>query len=122
MQAIGARQGIPYRFLEQIFRDLRRAGLVSGKRGPGGGYLLTRRPEEINLREVVEAIEGPLASLHDEDLASWSASEHRPDFLWRDLSARVAGLLGEIAVSDLCRESVRRSIHRDLPVGLDYQI
>jgi Rrf2 family iron-sulfur cluster assembly transcriptional regulator len=122
VQAIGERQGIPFRFLEQIFQDLRRAGLVVGKRGPGGGYVLTRRPEEMSLREVVEAIEGPLSSANDEDALSWRESVHRPDFLWADLSKRMAGVLDEIAVSDLCREAIRQSVQRDLPVGLDYQI
>ena len=37
VKEIGARQGIPHRFLEQIFQDLRRGELVAGKRGPGGG-------------------------------------------------------------------------------------
>jgi Rrf2 family protein len=122
VQAIGERQGIPFRFLEQIFQDLRRADLVVGKRGPGGGYVLSRRPEEMSLREVVEAIEGPLSSSSDADAASWRESAHRPDFLWGDLSNRMASVLGEIAVSDLCREAVRRSVQRDLPGGLDYQI
>lgn len=122
VQAIGERQGIPYRFLEQIFQDLRRAGLVKGKRGPGGGYVLTRRPEEMSLREVLEAVEGPLASLNDADAESWRESRHRPDFMWRDLSGRMARVLGELAVSDLCREAVRQSVPRDLPDGLDYQI
>lgn len=119
---IGERQGIPHRFLEQIFQDLRRAGIVSGKRGPGGGYVLTRRPEEITLRDVVEAVEGPIARADEEDSEAWAASDHRPDFLWGDLSERMAGVLGSILVSDLCREAVRRSLARVLPEALDYQI
>ena len=122
VQSIGERQGIPFRFLEQIFQDLRKAGLVRGKRGPGGGYVLTRRPEDISLREIVEAIEGPLATAEDAGTHSWSESTHRPDFLWGDLSSRMAEVLGEITVSDLCREAVRRSVQRDLPDGMDYQI
>ena len=38
VRVIGERQGIPTRYLEQIFQKLRRAGLVTSKRGPGGGY------------------------------------------------------------------------------------
>ncbi len=124
VQTIGERHRIPYRFLEQIFQRLRRAGLVSGKRGPGGGYVLTRRPEEINLCEVLEAIEGPLrkgplAVEGDED---WPATAHRPDFLWDSIAERTARMLSEIAIADICREAARRSIERELPTGLDYQI
>ena len=122
VQTIGERQRIPRRFLEQIFQRLRKAELVEGKRGPGGGYVLTRAPEKISLRDVVEAIEGPLGHRSPEASNGWTASDHRPDFLWNDLSERMAGMLSEIAVSDLCREAARRSVVRDLPVGLDYQI
>jgi Rrf2 family protein len=124
VQTIGARHRIPHRFLEQLFQRLRRAGLVSGKRGPGGGYVLTRRPEEINLCEIVEAIEGPLRegptdANGEED---WPTSTHRPDFLWDSIAQRTARMLSEIAVADICREAARRSIERELPSGLDYQI
>ena len=118
--AIGERQAIPFRFLEQIFQDLRRAGLVQGKRGPGGGYVLSRPAQEISLRQVVEAIEGPLAARGE--VEAWAPSSHRPDFLWADLSDRMAGVLAGIALSDLCREAARRSIDRELPEDMDFQI
>lgn len=122
VQTIGERQRIPHRFLEQIFQRLRRAELVSGKRGPGGGYVLTRSPEKISLREIIEAIEGPITLALPEDPEGWPDSNQRPDFLWADLSSQMAELLSGIAVSDLCREAARRSILRKLPDGLDYQI
>jgi len=122
IQRIGERQGIPYRYLEQIFGRLRRAGLVSGKRGPGGGYVLSRPAEEISLRDVIEAVEGPLAGAREAEDEDWPDSRHRPDFLWLETAERVAGLLGRIAVADVCREAVRRSVARDRPDGLDYQI
>lgn len=122
VQTIGLRHRIPHRFLEQIFQRLRKAGLVSGKRGPGGGYVLTRRPEEINLREVLEAIEGPLGGGPSPEEDGWPASGHRPDFLWDDIAQRTAGMLADIAVADICREAARRSVERELPRGLDYQI
>ena len=122
VQTIGERQRIPHRFLEQIFQRLRKAELVAGKRGPGGGYVLTRAPERISLREIVEAIEGPFVPADSEDANGWPDSGHRPDFLWDDLSERMAAMLSEIAISDVCREAVRRSVLRELPDGLDYQI
>ncbi|MBW2500535.1 MAG: Rrf2 family transcriptional regulator [Deltaproteobacteria bacterium] len=122
VRAIGERQQIPYRFLEQIFQSLRRADLVRGKRGPGGGYVLTRPPEEISLREVVEAVEGPLGELALRDLEEAGGAPHRPDFLWRGLAERIAQGLGEVALSEVCREAVRQGVARDLPGGFDYQI
>src|SRR5690349_18521207 len=44
---VAARQRIPLRFLEQIFQLLKRGGLVESKRGPRGGFLLSREPDEV---------------------------------------------------------------------------
>ena len=116
-------------FLEQIFQRLRKAGLVTGKRGPGGGFVLTRPPSQISLREVVEAVDGPIVGEAPPDsmpagggVGRARPSLHRPDFLWDELAARMAGVLGEIRVADVCREAVRRSVVRDLPSRFDYEI
>jgi Rrf2 family protein len=122
VQTIGERQRIPHRFLEQIFQRLRKADLVAGRRGPGGGYVLTRSPEKISLREVIEAIEGPFVLANSVNVEDWPESSHRPDFLWADLRERMGEMLSGITISDVCREAARRSIVRRLPDGLDYQI
>jgi Rrf2 family protein len=57
---IAANQDIPEKYLPTIMRTLARAGLVRTLRGNQGGVLLARRPDEINLREVIEAIEEPI--------------------------------------------------------------
>ena len=58
---IAERTGLPQPYLEQILLALKGAGLVRSKRGVGGGYLLARPPEEINLAEIVRAVDGPIA-------------------------------------------------------------
>ncbi|MEZ4279273.1 MAG: Rrf2 family transcriptional regulator [Myxococcota bacterium] len=130
VRRIGERQRIPHRFLEQIFQRLRKAGLVTGKRGPGGGFVLTRPPGEIRLREVVEAVDGPIVGTPppDREVAGAAgapdpaAGAHRPDFLWDELAERMAGVLDEIRIADVCREAVRRSVVRDLESRFDYEI
>lgn len=130
VRRIGERQHIPHRFLEQIFQRLRRAGLVTGKRGPGGGFVLARPPGEIRLREIVEAVDGPIVGSpppeRDRDgsggTPGQAALAYRPDFLWDELAARMAGALDEIRVADVCREAVRRSVVRDLESRFDYEI
>jgi len=57
---IATREGIPEKYLPTIMRTLARAGLVRTMRGNQGGVLLARHPDEINLREVIEAIEEPI--------------------------------------------------------------
>jgi len=114
IRVISERQAIPGRYLEQIFQRLRRAGLVVSKRGPGGGYTLARAAAEITLREVVEAVEGKLEDAAEMEPPSAGPSL-RPDFLWRDLAARMGEVLDQTSVGELCREAVRADVSRAHP-------
>ncbi len=58
---IADRTGLPQPYLEQILLALKGAGLVRSKRGVGGGYVLARPPGEINLAEIIRAVDGPIA-------------------------------------------------------------
>lgn len=57
---IAEKQNLPATYLEQLMLALRKAKLVLATRGAHGGYVLTRSPQDINLAEIVEALEGPL--------------------------------------------------------------
>ena len=141
LRVIGERQDIPARYLEQIFQRLRRAGLVQGKRGPGGGYTLSRGTAEISLRDVVEAVEGPIeagrprtsrrgaavpegegGAALGSDHAGVSAAVGTPEFLWPMLAERIALVLEETTIEDLCQESARRGVRRASAEFLTYQI
>lgn len=116
VREVSARQGIPLRYLEQLFRRLRQAGLVASKRGPGGGYKLTRPPEKISIREIVEAVEGPLSEMAARlPTPGQRAPAHRPDFFWQDLAQRFAATLDQIMLAQLCREAARRNLPRVSP-------
>ncbi len=54
-------QRIPKKFLESILLDLKRFGLLQSKKGKGGGYFLSRPPEQVTVGQVVRALGGPLA-------------------------------------------------------------
>ena len=58
---LAEREQIPKKFLEAILLDLKRHGLVHSKKGKGGGYLLSRRPAEITIGQVIRVLDGPLA-------------------------------------------------------------
>ncbi|MHB9130852.1 MAG: RrF2 family transcriptional regulator [Armatimonadota bacterium] len=60
LKDIAERRNLPMTYLEQLMVPLRKSGLVSATRGVGGGYLLSRNPEDIALSEVIMALEGPL--------------------------------------------------------------
>jgi Rrf2 family protein len=73
-KAIARRQAIPVRFLEQVLNAMKRAGIVESIRGVYGGYMLTKRPEELSLAEIVEALDGPLTPTRPRRAASSLAS------------------------------------------------
>jgi Rrf2 family cysteine metabolism transcriptional repressor len=60
---IAERQHIPVEFLEQILLSLKRAGLLTSRRGIRGGYALIKSPEEITLGQVIRILDGPLAPI-----------------------------------------------------------
>ena len=61
IQELSERENIPVKFLEQILLALRHAGLLTSKRGVGGGYTLHRAADEITVAEIIRIFDGPLA-------------------------------------------------------------
>jgi Rrf2 family protein len=61
LRELGERQHISKRYLEHLIRPLQAAGLVRSSRGAVGGYELARDPAEVNLRRVIEILEGPIS-------------------------------------------------------------
>jgi Rrf2 family protein len=58
---IAATQQVPRKYLELILLDLKKAGMVTSRRGPGGGYVLARKPADISFAEVIRLMDGPIA-------------------------------------------------------------
>ena len=58
---IAEQENIPKKFLELILRELKQHGILDSRKGRGGGYLLRRRPEDINLATIMRIVDGPLA-------------------------------------------------------------
>lgn len=117
---IAERQSIPPRFLEQIFQDLKRAGIVGSKRGPQGGYLLARPASEIPLGEVVQIIEGPVALGEAQAKPTGSKKSEGPaadgqrvtDAIFEELSAKIATCLDSVTIGDVCAKADALSIRR----------
>ena len=124
IRVIGERQGIPTRYLEQIFQRLRRAGLITAKRGPGGGYVLAQEAAAVSLADIIEAVEGPIGG---RPRTARSAEPTRdtpngPDFLWPLLASRFRDVLASVTLADLCRTAAREGIPRLNLAPQDYQI
>lgn len=72
IKELAERRGIPEQFLEQLFSTLRRAGLLTSHRGMKGGYTLARSAEEIDVLEVVQALDGRIGQEADEAGGIWA--------------------------------------------------
>jgi len=62
-ERIADAQGIPIKFLETILLELKHAGIVRSQRGPDGGYALAQPAGQINLADIIRAVDGPLANV-----------------------------------------------------------
>jgi Rrf2 family protein len=122
---IAERQGIPARFLEQIFQDLRRAGLVSSKRGPRGGYQLVRPAREISVGDILRAVEGPigLCAQEEEPVENGEAASIAvTEGMFRELSARVEACFNQVTLEDLSERAQEQGLRRNSPGGYVYVI
>lgn len=112
---IARRQEVPLRYLEQIFQELRRANLVDAKRGPKGGYFLSRPPEQITLGDVIRAVQGPIELTTGDDEPSAGAaraSKRVPADIWRELAQKISDVFDSVTIRDLCQRGEALGIHR----------
>ena len=63
ISSISLEENIPRKFLEAILLDLKNAGILASKKGKGGGYYLLKKPEDVNLADVMRLFDGPIALL-----------------------------------------------------------
>ncbi len=102
VRQIAKRQNIPQRFLEQIFAKLRQAEIVSGKRGPRGGYSLSKPASEIKLEAVMQALRPRLQE---------NTREHTPalvnliDSVWTEIDDSFQTKLRQISLESLCEKA-----------------
>jgi Rrf2 family protein len=100
-ERIAQAQSIPIKFLENIMVDLRHGGLVRSQRGAEGGYWLARPAAEINLAEVIRAVDGPLASVRgtrSEELAYDGSAAPLRD-VWIAVRASLRGVLESVTLA-----------------------
>lgn len=107
---IAERQDISLPYLEQLFVRLRRAGMVTSVRGPGGGYRLARPASEIRVAEVLEAVDETVSALHVGAGAtgghSGSLAQSLSNRLWQSLSAHVYVFLHNTTLADVAKNQL----------------
>lgn len=109
LAALAQSEGISLSYLEQLFGELRRAGLVTAARGASGGYSLSRPPREIRVGDVVRPLESvALTNCSDADsgpeCCKRSLDCATRDF-WQSVNARLADALDGTTLADLAAAS-----------------
>lgn len=116
LKVIAQRQDISEKYLESIIKQMVKAKLVSGLRGKGGGYRLTKAPEQYTVGSILRITEdsmAPVACLEPGSEACPRAAECRTLSLWRGLDKVINDYLDDFTLADL--------MHSD-PDGYDYVI
>lgn len=109
--SLSAEQGISLAYLEQLMAALKKAALVQAARGVQGGYTLVRPPEEINVGEVLTALEGSTALVdcvgyESHGCAQACSCSARP--LWLKLQGRINAVLEETTIKDMADDYLQQ--------------
>lgn len=103
LKDVAERQHLSDKYLEQIVTPLSRAGLVRSVRGAGGGYLLTRKPEDYTVGDILRPLEGDLAPVECATDASYCdrCSECVTLELWQEIHQAVSAVVDNTTLADL---------------------
>lgn len=99
-----ARQGISLKYLEQIISVLQKCGYVKSMRGPGGGYMLAKKPEQYTVGMILRQIEGslaPVACLDGEENDCVRQESCVTLRLWKMLYEAINGVVDQVTLADL---------------------
>lgn len=109
---IGTRQSVSTKYLHDILRDLKRAELLRTKRGPDGGFSLSRPATEITLADVFRAIDGPLADIHDESLRelTYAPPAEALPIVWMAIRASLRRVLETVTLADLVADDLPATV------------
>jgi len=111
---ISERQGISLSYLEQLFAHLRRHGLVSSSRGPGGGYRLSRSADEVTVLDVIAAVDEKVDTTLCEGKQNCQGHEQCLSHeIWFSLSEQIKSYLGSITLGQVVKN------HQSLREGAD---
>lgn len=108
LQEVARRQEISLSYLEQLFARMRRAGLVSGVRGPGGGYRLARGADRVTVAEIIDAVNEPIKATRCDSESSKSCIGRNgrciAHGLWQEMGDRIQVFLESVSLADVLEQ------------------
>jgi Rrf2 family protein len=115
VKAIARRQNIPARFLEQVLHAMKKAGLVTSQRGAQGGYVLSRKPSDVSVADVLEALEGPFLPMTETNgRLHHTKSETLLAKIWKRVHEAERHVLEAITVEELADQQRQLEQQRSL--------
>lgn len=89
-------------YLEEVASVLKRAGLIEGRTGPKGGYVLTREPKNITAEEIITALEGPVAFVECQTGAACPVQHACSSrSLWSSLQKKMVAILRSTSLAEI---------------------
>jgi Rrf2 family iron-sulfur cluster assembly transcriptional regulator len=124
ISTIARDENVSSEFLEQIFYKLKKAGVIRSIRGPGGGFVLNRKPEEITVKDILVAV-GEMGGLTPCTLRRQALCD-RPDpcsahEIWTGLQERISGYLSSITLKDIVDKNGKKYAPA-IEAGSDFSI
>jgi Rrf2 family protein len=112
VDAVAQAQGIPLSFLENILTQLRSSGIVRSQRGPEGGYWLARPADEVNLAQVIRAVDGPLVGVRGQrpEEVEYTGSAESLQQVWIALRSNLRKVLEHVTVADVASGKLPKDI------------
>ena len=113
LAAISQRQQISLSYLEQLFGKLRRHELVESTRGPGGGYSLGRKAEDITVADIIVAVDEPIDATGcggKENCVGEDQGRCMTHDLWASLNAKMIEYLDSITLRKLVEDQLARGV------------
>ena len=113
-ERIAQAQDIPLKFLENILSELRHSGLVRSQRGVDGGYWLAKPADEINIADIIRAVEGPLASVRGEspETLEYSGAREPLNEVWLAVRANLRAVLEVVTLADVAAGKLPASVKK----------
>lgn len=110
IKEIAARQGVSISYLEQLLNKLRKSDLITSQKGPGGGYVINKKPEEISVGLILNSLEGPVAIAQCLDPSAKGCKRVEgcvTRLLWKSLGEKIEDFLDTINLNDLLKEETK---------------
>ncbi len=113
IKEISRKQSVSIAYLEQLLNRLRKAKLIKSQKGPGGGYILSKKPEEISIGTILKVLEGPVAIVRCLEPSAKGCNRIEgcvARLLWKSLGEKIELFLETISLKDLLKEetNIRR--------------